>query len=84
MGSNALRHGADLLPALRKAGSTVSQSEIIELLSGHWRPRVMGAWFALMHDDDDVAATVVRALATSLGYLDSQPLVTAGRDVARC
>lgn len=39
---NSLTYGAALLPAIADLGRTVSTVEVVDLLSGHWRPRVMG------------------------------------------
>jgi hypothetical protein len=37
----------------------------------------MGAWFALLHDDQSVIEAVLRALSTSQGSLDAPPLAAA-------
>jgi hypothetical protein len=77
MRENARGNGIRLMPALLEAGRTTTTTEVIALLSDHWRTRVMGAWFAVMHDDQDVTYAVLEAVRSSLGSLDSPPLATA-------
>ena len=77
MRDNARGSGARLLPALVKTGRTTTPQEVVALLRDEWRARVMGAWFAVMHDDEDVKYAVLEAVRSSLGSLDSPPLTTA-------
>jgi hypothetical protein len=77
MRENARENGARLLPALVEAGRTTTPQDIVALLGDGWRAKVMGAWFAVMHDDDDVMYAVLEAVRSSLGSLDSPPLATA-------
>ena len=75
---NALQYADDLVGALRLTGRTVSSGEVVELLGRFWRERVMGAWFSLLCDDDElVLAAVLQALRTSFGSLDAPPLIVA-------
>jgi hypothetical protein len=85
MRTNAVEHGPALLPALVAIGRTATAREVIALLRDPWRCSVMGAWFALLHDDAVVTTAVLDALAASGGSLDAPPLATsaavlAGRD----
>jgi hypothetical protein len=77
MRGNARRYGSRLLPALVKVGRTTTPQDILALLGDHWRTRVMGAWFAVMHDDQEVTNAVLEAMRSSLGSLDAPPLATA-------
>jgi hypothetical protein len=82
---NALEYGADLLPEIAKKGALLDAADVIELLRDSWRLTVMGAWFALLHDDAAVTAAVLDALEASAGSLTSPPLavtavVLAGRN----
>lgn len=76
MRENARGYGPKLLPALVKVGRTTTPQDIVALLGDHWRTRVMGAWFAVMHDDEDVTNAVLAAVRSSLGSLDAPPLAT--------
>lgn len=77
MRENARGYGAKLLPALVKVGRTTTPQDIVALLGDHWRTRVIGAWFAVTHDDEEVTNAVLAAVRSSLGSLDSPPLATA-------
>ena len=77
MGTNAVEHGNALEQELVAVGREASSKEVIRLLRDPWRSTVMGAWLALLHDDDAVTAEVLRSLSRSGGSLDSPPLVTA-------
>jgi len=74
---NAIQHGARLAADVAVAGRSASPSEVVGLLRSGWRERVMGAWFALLHDDQSVIEAVLRALSTSQGSLDAPPLAAA-------
>jgi hypothetical protein len=85
MGMNARIYGAHLLLDVAVAARTLDAADVIQLLRADWRPRVMGAWFALPHDEPEVTDAVLRSLETSLGNLTSPPLavtavVLAARD----
>jgi hypothetical protein len=72
---NALDSDDGLLHAVADAGRGTSEVEVIALLRETWRERVMGAWFALFHDNDAVRCAVLDSLASSAGSLTSEPLV---------
>jgi hypothetical protein len=74
---NAIRYGARLAAEVARAGRNASPSDVVALLRSAWRERVMGAWFALLHDDQLVVEALLRALSTSHGSLDAPPLATA-------
>jgi hypothetical protein len=82
MRTNAVEHGPALLPALVATGRTATAREVVALLRDPWRRSVMGAWFALLHDDDAVTTAVLDALAASGGQLDAPPLATAAAVLA--
>jgi hypothetical protein len=77
MRENARGNGARLLPALVEAGRTTMPQDIVALLGDEWRTRVMGAWFAVMHDNEEVTHAVLEAVRSSLRSLDSPPLATS-------
>ncbi|GAB3842060.1 hypothetical protein GCM10029963_14470 [Micromonospora andamanensis] len=77
MGTNAVRYGRPLLPALAEASRATTAAEVMTLLRDSWRSRVMGAWYSVRVGGADVAAAVLHALATSRGALDAPPLATA-------
>jgi hypothetical protein len=82
MGYNAVHYGRDLLPGIIEAGREVTAADAIALLSGQWRFSVMGAWFALLFDDEQVTRSVLQALSSSEGKLNSLSLATAATVVA--
>lgn len=75
MGLNALQHPVDY-PSLAAVGQRTSDDEVIRLLRGEWRPRVMGAWFAAGRHDPEVLETLLWSLTTSAGSLTAPPLAT--------
>ena len=59
MGTNAIEHAdADLLRRVVAVGRDASVRDVVWLLRGEWRPRVMGAWFSLLHDGEAVSMFV--------------------------
>lgn len=73
---NAPVDGEPHLAAIRDLAPTLAPEDVIRLLSREWRPRVMGAWFALFQQPEVVGAAVLRSLETSSGSLTSPPLAT--------
>ena len=76
MGVNALSQAEEHIPALQRLGPTLDPADLIRLLRGQWRPRVMGAWFALFHAPSTVGDEVLRSLETAAGSLTAPPLAT--------
>ena len=77
MGTNAIEYAdADLLRSVAAVGRDASVVDVVWLLRGAWRPRVMGAWFSLLHDSDAVTRAVLQSLETSVGSLTAPPLAT--------
>lgn len=74
---NALESDESMLCAVAHAGREASPAEVVQLLRSAWRPRVMGAWYALLHDDPDIPGEVLASLASSEGSLTSPPLAVA-------
>ena len=71
MGTNAIEHAeADLLRRVVAVGRDASVVDVVWLLRGAWRPRVMGAWFSLLHDSEAVTRAVLQSLETSRGITD--------------
>ena len=78
MGTNAIEHAeADLLRRVVAVGRDASVVDVVWLLRGEWRPRVMGAWFSLLHDTEAVTRAVLQSLETSHGSLTAPPLAVA-------
>jgi hypothetical protein len=79
MGTAAVENGEGLLRSIVDVGKTTTTSEILALLSSNnWRPIVMGAWFALLHNEDAVTDAVLAATRYSVGGTAcGPPLATA-------
>jgi hypothetical protein len=78
MGINAIQYAdADVLRNVLAVGREASAADVVWLLRSEWRPRVMGAWFSLLHDDEAVTRAVLRSLETSAGSLTAPPLAVA-------
>ena len=77
MRTNAVEYGAALAPDIADVGRAAGPEDVIQLLRGYWRERVMGAWLSILHREPAVTAAVLQALVTSQGSLDSPPLATA-------
>ena len=78
MGTNAIEYAdADLLRSVVAVGRDASVVDVVWLLRGPWRPRVMGAWFSLLHNSDAVTRAVLQSLETSAGSLTAPPLAVA-------
>jgi len=82
MRTNAVSYGEELERELVAVGLDASTQDVISLLRVPWRSTVMGAWFSLLRDDDEVTAEVLRAVSRSHGSLDAPPLVTAATVLA--
>jgi hypothetical protein len=74
---NSLKADRKFLTSVAAAGRDASAEEVLFLLRDSWRPRVMGAWFALLHDDPRVPDAVLESLRSSLGSLTSPALAVA-------
>ena len=78
MGLNAVDASSALLEDLVAAGSTLSSSDITDLLNGGWRGVAVGSWYALLSNDARVHEAVLAILAGSSGDLTAPGLcVTA-------
>ena len=74
MGLNAMSQDAPVA-AVREAGRTTADEQVAELLAGHWRARVMGAWLAAGRTER-LATALLASLETSAGSLTAPPLAT--------
>lgn len=74
---NALEMDDELLAGVAANGRTASVDEVLGLLQDSWRPRVMGAWYALFHDDPQIPEAVADCLRSSSGTLTSPPLAVS-------
>jgi len=77
MRTNALEYGESPVEAIRAAARDVTSEEVMSLLRGSWRPRVMGAWLAVLRPTREVKDSVLTSLTTSRGSLDAPPLAVA-------
>jgi hypothetical protein len=74
---NGLDADEPLLRSVAASGRTTSGAEVVALLRDAWRERVMGAWFALFHDEREVDQALARSLETATGSLTAPPLAVA-------
>jgi hypothetical protein len=72
MGLNAL-HYEIRWQELARLSRKVRDDEVITLLRGLWRPRVMGAWLSAGREER-LAAELLSSLQTSAGSLTAPPL----------
>ena len=77
MGVGAAEVYDDLGVTVRKRGRHLSGADVSQLLQMHWRPRTMGAWYAIALGDPSLSTAVHDSLEGSLGHLTSPPLITA-------
>lgn len=77
MGFNAVNAEHDLIARVGHRGRKLSTLDISQLLQMHWRPRAMGAWYAIAAQDPSLSAAVHDSLETCLGHFTSPPLITA-------
>lgn len=77
MGFNAANAPQNLIATVRERSRKLSAKDISQLLQMHWRPRVMGAWYAIAAQDASLSAAVHDSLETCLGHLTLPPLITA-------
>jgi len=78
MGTNAIQYAdAERLGSVVTVGRDVPVVDVVWLLRGAWRPRVMGAWFSLLHASEAMTRAVLQSLETSRGSLTAPPLAVA-------
>jgi hypothetical protein len=77
MMGHAIASAPKLAPSIRSASSELAEVDVVAMLKGHWRPRVMGAWYATLKPGWAVASAVLDAVATTQGALDALALATA-------
>jgi hypothetical protein len=51
-----------------------SADEVLWMLATYWRPRRVGAWFALVHREPEIDLALLESLRTSRGYLTAPDL----------
>jgi hypothetical protein len=76
MGLNALNYWQEEVEAMRTLAPALTVEDLTRLLRSEWRPRVMGAWFALFRPPSVVGPELLRSLETSGGGLTAPPLAT--------
>ena len=77
MGFGAADADENVTAKVRKRSRELATVDVTQLLHMHWRPRAMGAWYAIAIHDPSLSEAVHDSLETSLGHLTSPPLVTA-------
>jgi len=77
MRTNAVDLDDRLAEEVRALGREIPVSDVFELLQSHWRPRVMGAWFAAARTEVDFCEAVLESLDTCRGSLTAAPLAVA-------
>jgi hypothetical protein len=70
-------HSAELVPSVAATGREAPLADILELLGSDWRPRQVGAWFAIVRDEPEVLPAVLESLRTSRGSLTAPELAVA-------
>jgi len=81
MGLNAPTSGAERLATIRTLAGELDAQEVVGLLRSDWRPRVMGAWYALFNDAASVGDELLHSLETALGSLTAPALAIAASEV---
>lgn len=81
MGLNALDYWQDDAEAMRTLAPSLTVDDLTRLLRIDWRPRVMGAWFALFRPPSAVGPELLRSLETSGGSFTALPLATVAAHV---
>ena len=74
---NGASHGRSLIQDIVRDSNSLTARDVVGLLRGEWRARVMGAWYAVCIGGPEVVDAVLRAVRTSRGSLDAPPLATA-------
>jgi len=82
MGLNAADASDEFLNEAAGVGRRTTPHEVVELLRADWRPRAVGAWFALLHDRSAMNAAVLESLRTSAGSLTAPGLAVAAVEIA--
>ena len=81
MATNAADADEALLDEVRLRAGELSPPQVRQLLLDSWRPRVMGAWYAIALRRPELADAVLVSLRTSYGHLTSPPLLVAALEV---
>jgi hypothetical protein len=83
MAFNAAVADEVVLREIRIRAGELSVDEIRRLLLDAWRPRVMGAWYAIARPRPELSDAVHASLRTCQGHLSSPPLIVAVLQYAR-
>lgn len=67
--------GKRLSQEVRRRSRELTLADVDCLLRMSWRPRVMGAWFAIAVKDASLSDAVHDSLETCLGHLTAPPLI---------
>lgn len=73
MDVNAATADYCFLAAVRASGRQVTPDEVTWLLRDDWRPRVMGAWYAVVFDSRELCEVLSASLVSSAGSLTAPP-----------
>lgn len=80
MGMNATTADETVLAAVRERATQISPRNVARLLYSEWRPRVMGAWYAVAAPRPELGEVVLQSLRTSTGALTAPALLAATLD----
>ena len=83
MATNAAEADEVVLREIRARAGELSVDEVRRLLLDAWRPRVMGAWYAIARPRPELSDAVHTSLHTCQGHLTSPPLIVAALQYAR-
>ena len=83
MAFNAAEADEVVLREIRIRAGELSVDEVRRLLLDAWRPRVMGAWYAIAQPRPELSDAVHASLRTCQGHLTSPPLIVAVLQYAR-
>lgn len=77
MGTGILGVDEKLVVDVGRRGRRATDDDVRLMLAGTWRPLVMGAWYAIAHEDAEFSEPIHDALETCLGHLTSPALIAA-------
>lgn len=75
MSFGAASAGTRLAHEVRRKGKELDLADVDHLLRMPWRPRVMGAWFAVAAGEPTLSDALHDSLETCLGHLTAPPLI---------
>jgi len=83
MATNAAEADAAVLREIRVRAGELSVDQVRRMLLDAWRPRAVGAWYAIARSRPELGDVVHTSLRTCQGHLTSPPLIVAALHYAR-